>query len=423
MDIGIPYGQSVLPLRVAASRLLGVYAPEELSEGAEAGTLRRALEKPVAGEPFSDFMGGTGKVLIVVNDGTRTTPTPRILGLIQPQLARSEPDFLVATGNHRAPTQAERRRIFGDFAADYAHCIHAHDAGNDRDMIPLGRTKAGTEIIINRAVVEADRLLVIGSVEPHYFAGFTGGRKSLIPGVAARETITQNHRNALNVDAQALQLGGNPVHEDLIDALRAINLGRIFSIQTVQDRERRIIAASTGGIENSFDALIPAAKQAYSVTIPEKADVVISVAEHPMDLDLYQAQKAIESGKHALKRNGVLILVSQCPMGLGERTFFDLLSTSKEPQAVKERIEAGYVLGYHKAAKIVELATWGEVWALTDLPPDQVRAAHMRPIDDLQGAVEAALAERGDGATLLILREASNLMPLVEGKRDIDAGE
>lgn len=413
MQVLIPYDHHVLPLEVPTSRLLGVISPHQVPAGAEEAVLREAIQAPVSGRPLADFLGNGHKALFLVNDGTRPTPTPRILRMLQPWLAGADVAFMIATGNHRAPTPGEFKDIFGDLWPRCRDRTYVHSSKASTEMVHLGRTRGGTEIILNRRAVHAERLVIVGSVEPHYFAGFTGGRKSLFPGVAAYETITQNHRHALCPSARALALDGNPVHEDMIDALQALDRGRIFSIQTVLDRERRVVGAASGDVQTSFEALIPAAKQVYCAPIPEKAEVVVCIAQYPMDVDLYQSQKAIEAGKHALREGGVLILVSSCREGVGDSEFFKLLSASDDPAAVREKIAAHYVLGYHKADKIAELAAWADIWALTGLPDEQIRSAHMHPVSDLQRAVDSALDKMGPGAKLLILMDASNTMPMV----------
>jgi nickel-dependent lactate racemase len=412
MQISIPYARGALSLNVPRERLLGVISPKPIPAVQEDQVLRSALQQPLSDMSFGQFIGSGRRVLFLVNDGTRPTPTARILRFLQPALDHSNAEFLIATGNHRMATPGEFDYIFGDLWPDARDRTHVHNSRASAEMETLGRTRAGTEILLNQRALHADRLMIIGSIEPHYFAGYTGGRKSLLPGVAAYESITQNHRHALRPAARALALEDNPVNEDMDDALQFLDTGRIFSIQTVLDRERRVVGAACGDLKASFDCLIPIARQVYCSRIPEKAEVVICVARYPMDIDLYQSQKAIEAGKHALKKGGVLILVSSCRQGLGDSEFFKLLSASDDAGAVRERIAAHYVLGYHKADKIAELTTWAEIWALTDLPANQIRAAHMRPVMDLQHAVDAALAKMGPGARLLVLPDASNTMPL-----------
>ena len=148
--------------------------------------------------------------------------------------------------------------------------------------------------------------------------------------------------------------------------------------------------------------------------IKQKADIVVTVAPYPMDVDLYQSQKAIDNGKLVLKENGILILVSRCRTGIGDRTFFELLASSKNPKEALNSISGDYILGYHKAAKLAEIALWAEMWAVTDLSDDDLRSVFMRPFNDLQKAVDAALEIKGPDATVLFLMDGSITVPMID---------
>ena len=413
MEIQIPYGDAHIPIQIQDEKVLGIYQPNPVQIKDEYDTLIQALEHPIDSPALSEFVKGARDILIIVNDATRPTPTFKVLEALSDHIQAAEVSFIVATGNHRGPTEDEFQFIFGSFYDTYKERIHVHVASNDEDMLYLGTSKRGTELLVNRLGVESHRLIIIGSVEPHYFAGFTGGRKSFLPGIAAYRTIEQNHKHALLPQARLLELSGNPVHEDMIDALNIIKDKEIFSIQTVLDRERRIYAATAGDIHTSFDAAIDHAKQVYAVSVPEKADIVVSVAPYPMDIDLYQSQKALETGKLTLNQDGILIMVSQCRDGIGDETFMELLSNTRNAHEVLERIQAGYVLGYHKAAKLAEISLWAEMWAKTDLPPDVIQSVYMKPVDDLQTALETALKKKGDDAKVLFLLDGSITVPIV----------
>jgi len=414
MDIQIPYGKEDIPLQIPDQHLLGVFHPNSVQIGSEMDIVLEALEHPLDSASLPDFLKDASDVLILVNDATRPTPTSKVLEIIQPQIQDIDMNFIIATGNHRGPTEEEFKFIFGDLYERYRDRIHVHDAHNDDEMVFLGTCTSGTEMYVNRLGVDAHKLIVISSVEPHYFAGYTGGRKSFLPGIAAYRTIEQNHRNAILPEARLLGLRGNPVHEDMIDALNIIQHKEIFSIQTVLDRERRIYAASAGNIHTSFDAAIEKANEVYAVKVPQKADLVISVAPYPMDIDLYQSQKALETGKLALKEGGILLMVSKCRMGTGDRVFMDLLTSAGSAVAIMDRIAEGYVLGYHKAAKIAEINLWAEIWAKTDLPPETIESVHMHPVDDLQEAVDNALVLKGTEAKVLVLADGSITVPILE---------
>ena len=413
MEIFIPYGEQQVLIRVPDENVLGVVQPNEVKTRPERETLLGALGHPTESPSFSEFLDDARNTLFIVNDGTRPTPTAKVLEILHERIRRVDARFVVATGIHRAPTEEEIRFIFGPLYREFRDRIHIHDSRTLPQMVHLGTSRNGTEMYVNRMGVEAHKLVVIGSVEPHYIAGYTGGRKFFLPGIASYQTVEQNHRYAIWPEAKALALAGNPVHEDMIDAMRVIHDKEIFSIQLVLDRERRIYAATAGDIHASFDAAIDRANEVFCVDVPEKADIVVSVATYPMDVDLYQSQKALDNGKLVLNENGILILVSKCRTGVGGEAFFELLAGSKTPKDALKRIDRGYVLGYHKAAKMAEIALWAEMWAVTDLPDAEVESVFMRPFSDIQRALDRALEVKGREAKILFLMDGSLTVPMI----------
>ncbi len=266
---------------------------------------------------------------------------------------------------------------------------------------------------MNKAGVEADKFIIISSVEPHYFAGYTGGRKSFLPGIAGYKTIEQNHKLALVPEAKALALDGNPVHEDMIDAIKTVKQ-EIFSIMTVLDKHHKVYATCSGHINDSFHAAIDRANEVFAAPLKEKADIVVSVVKFPQDIDLYQAQKGIDNAKLALKEDGIMILVAKCRCGIGGKAFADLLGSCDTPKAALDKIEKGYVLGYHKAAKMAEIGLWAQMWAVTDVEPDVISKLFIKPFSDLQTAVDQALEEKGKDASVLFLMDGGLTVPMVD---------
>lgn len=415
MDIQVPYGKDEkLNVSLNDSNVLDVVYPNKVAEQNETEILLKAVDTPISSKSFSNFLEDSNDVLFIVNDGTRPTPTAKVLDIIYNQIKDKNIKFIIATGVHRAPTQEEFDFIFGKYYNIFKDQIYVHDSKKDEDMVHIGTSKNGTEMYVNRLGTEAHKIVIIGSVEPHYFGGYTGGRKSFLPGIASRKTIAQNHKHALKLEAQALALDGNPVHEDMIDALKTIADKEIFSIQTVLDGERRLYGVSSGHIHESFYAAIDKAKEVFCVKIPEKADIVVSIAPYPMDIDLYQSQKALDNGKLALKKNGILIMVSKCRTGIGEPTFFELLSSSATPDKALETIDKGYKLGYHKAAKMAEIGTWAEMWGVCDLEDKDMNSIFIKPFHDLQKAIDKAIEEKGHEAKVLFLMDGSITVPYVE---------
>jgi lactate racemase len=415
MILKIPYGKDTeVRIELADQLVAGVVEPRTVEIGDQAETIRKAITSPLGPQSIEDFLADARNVLVIVNDATRPTPTRQVLDVLSGMFNQIEVDFLVATGIHRAPTEEEYLQIFGqDHYQHYKDRIYAHDSRRSEDMVFLGRSKNGTEMRVNRRGVEAHKIIIISSVEPHYFAGYTGGRKSFLPGIAAYETIEQNHKLALKPEAKALALDGNPVHEDMIDALKTVKQ-EIFAINTVLDKKHRIYAAAAGDINESFLAATQLANQVFAAPISQKADIVVSVVKFPGDIDLYQAQKGIDNAKHALKEGGILILVAKCRCGVGEESFVNLLSSANSPKEVLEIIEKKYLLGYHKAAKMAEVGLWAETWAVSDLEPDLLEKIFIRPCSSLPAALDDALQSKGPTAQVLFLLDGGLTVPIVE---------
>ena len=413
MKINIPYGKDeLIPLELPDDT--EVVHPNKAPSADEGETLRNALENPIGSPKFSEFVNNCKNTLVIVNDGTRPTPTAKVLSLIWSDLQTIPHKFIVATGVHRASTEDELRMIFGELYDTVKDNIIMHDARRDEDMVHIGTSENGTEMYVNKAGVEADEIVIIGSVEPHYFAGYTGGRKAFLPGIASFKTIEQNHKYALKPDSHALALDGNPVHEDMIDALKVIAEKPIFAIMTVLDGDHNIYASSAGHIHKSFYAAIDRANDIYCVPVSQRADIVISVAPYPMDIDLYQSQKALDNGKLALKDGGILMLVSKCRMGVGEDAFVKLLATCDTPEATLEKLSEGYKLGWHKAGKMAEIAVRGSMWGITEIDDDILKSCFIIPKPDLQKAVNEAITANGGHPSILVLTSGSMSVPILE---------
>ncbi|MBN1568350.1 MAG: nickel-dependent lactate racemase [Acidobacteria bacterium] len=414
MKLQVPYGKDgKLEAEIDEQAVLGIIEPNEVKIGDETEVIRRALANPIGSPSLKEFLKGARDVLFIVNDPTRPTPTARVLDMIQDDIAGHKVSFIIATGIHRAPTEEEYIQIFsGKYYKKYKDVIHSHDAKRD-EMVYLGTSKNGTEMKVNKRGVDAHKIVIISSVEPHYFAGYTGGRKSFLPGIAAHETIEQNHKLALKQEACALKLKGNPVHEDMIDALSTVKK-EIFTISTVLDKNHRIYAATAGDIYKSMEAAVSKAEEVFCATIPQKADIVVSVVKFPSDIDLYQAQKGIDNAKYALKEGGILLLVAKCRMGIGEESFVRLLSSASSPKDALDRIEKKFVVGYHKAAKMAEVGLWAQTWAVTDLDPKLLESIFIRPFSSLQTALDEARKEKGKDAKVLVLLDGSLTIPHVK---------
>ena len=418
MIIKIPYGKEY--------QELSIDVPFELLEAAspkikdEKLLINDALKNTIDSPQAKDFIANARDLLIIVNDASRPTPTAKIIKELYEYLNKCHSlTFIIATGTHRAPTYEEMIYIFGEFYAEFKHNIIVHDSRNKDDNVYMGTSKYGTEIYLNKCLQNATDVLVIGSVEPHYFAGYTGGRKAFLPGIAGYMSIEMNHRHAMNAGSQSLALKGNPVAEDMTDALDFLGHLNIFSIQAVLTGEHKIYAVTAGEIVKSFEAAVRWANEIYCIRYKSKADIVIAVAPYPLDIDLYQAQKALENGKLVLKDNGVLILVSKCRMGVGEAAFMQLLSRANSCQEALDAIAKGYQLGDHKAAKLLQLGARVQLYLVSDIDDKIAAEAKFIPQRDIQTAFDNAIKyieQQRESPNIIILPQASLTVPLANSE-------
>jgi nickel-dependent lactate racemase len=426
MQIELPWAGGTTPVEIDASRIGGVLGADVEETADPEAVLRAALTTP--GAEFEDFLAGApSPLLVVVNDGTRPTPSAEVLALLRPALEEwlkspsNELSFVVATGTHRAALPEEIERIFGaDLAEAHAERIFCHDSHDKDGLVCLARTTRGTSVWVNRLMAEAESMVLISSVEPHYFAGYTGGRKSLFPGLAGYETVWANHRLSMEAGSEYLVLAGNPVHEDLEEATALGMAGKhVYSIQLVLDKEHRVGFASAGPLEKTFEEAVAVAEKQFVLDLDRAYEVVVAAAPYPMDCNFYQTNKAIQSGALAVKEGGILIVVSECRYGLGEnQTVFDTLAAVDSPRRALGEVGArAYELGVQQATRIASILEKVDIWVVSALEDEEVGAMFMTPFADLQTAVDAALARQGETAQVLLLTEASISVPRVADGR------
>jgi nickel-dependent lactate racemase len=401
----IPYGPNSMSLEFEQGRRVEVVSPKAVPPRPDA--IRRSLLNPVDFEDLESFLSRKHRILVVVNDHTRSTPTDQVLRELN--LREKEVTTLIASGSHRAPSAAEIEEIIGGKAPRYGGTIAVHDCRDANNLRRLGRTSRGTEVYLNSLLFDADGIITVGSVEPHYFGGFTGGRKFLLPALAGFESIEMNHSLAAQESSRLLALDGNPVHDDFMEALEMFGrFDRIFSIQLVLNHRSEVSYAYSGHIVKSFDEAVVRAKEIYVPRIERKARIVISVNEPPLDMDLYQTQKAIDNVKLAVEDGGIIILVSSCREGIGDDHFYKLL-TSDNAGVGREN---AHKFGYHKAVKLTNLLKHASIFAVTNLPPSIPKSIGFTPYSDVQEALKGATRIMGNESEILVVMNAANTVPL-----------
>jgi len=398
--VQIPYGNDSQTLQLREEQCTETTSPRMTP--ADPGCVVQSIMAPTQFDNLDSFISSRKKLLVVVNDYTRPTPTSSVLKHLN--LKGKDVTTIIACGTHREPAPHEIQEILGS-TAPFGGRLVVHNSRDDDSLIEVGSTSLGTRLSLNRLLFNSDGIVVVGSVEPHYFAGYTGGRKFLLPALAGFDSVVMNHALAVDDHARIIQLEGNPVHEDFMEALRLF--GRfedIFSIQLVLNNKHQISYASSGHIIYSFLDAVKQANSTYVTSVTAKADIVISIVRPPMDIDLYQSQKAIENVKLTVKDNGIIILVSRCREGIGDRGFYNLLTSGGEMDPHK--------FGFHKAIKMRKLLEKARVSVVSDLPSAIPKAMSLTPFTNIQTAFDKAIDMKGKSARVLIVYDGSLVVPI-----------
>jgi nickel-dependent lactate racemase len=412
MRYGVPYKDREEAFETDIPCL--VIGKRDYSPGNAGEIIAKAMEPA---QYFSEFASSSKSLLFLLCDGTRPTPTALVLEHMFDDIKNhANVSFLIATGTHREPTVRELEAIFGRHYEEFRDRIMVHDAKDNGRLTYIGTTSRGTPVSLNTAVMEADGIVAINSVEPHYFAGFTGGRKIFLPGIAGYDSVERNHSHATEPGAEPMVLDGNPVSEDMFEAMNFIRDRKIFSVQTVVLPDGSLLSAFAGDMDESFRLAVESTRQIYSASIPRKANIVIAAAPPPMDRDLYQSQKALEHGRLALEAGGIMILVSSCWDGIGDTGFYELLSRLGEGGRIEDHLGNNYRLGNHKAARWLSLCSEGSIWSVTELGGDVLGTVGMRGFGTLQEAVDEAvrtLKEQGKEPRINLIPGGSYTVPVV----------
>jgi len=372
VDVWLPYAKTEICVRVPTRSFLGSIEPKEkpgVSDGAE--EIKRALREPIGSETLSDIVKPEHKVAIVVDDATRPAPSYLMVASILEELniagVKDESITVIfGCGTHEPVAHEEAVKLLGEAVLNRVKVI-SHDS-KAQDLVYIGKTrKHGTKVYLNRVFADADVRILTGDVCFHYYAGYGGGRKSVLPGVSGEETIKHNHAMLLHQKAKTGILDGNPVHEDMVEAAK---LGKVdLILNVVTNSEGEIVKAFAGDLEQAFYGGATAVDEMYRVPVNRKADiVVVSPGGHPSDVNLFQAYKGVDNALKVVKRGGIIILVAECPEGHGNQVFYDWMVRFKDAKAVERAIKRNFVVGGHKAYYLIKALQKAQVILVSSMP-------------------------------------------------------
>ena len=409
------YGKGIQTVEVPEKNLIAVLTANETEhERRGADAVDYALEHPIGAPKLRELARSGMKVAVITSDVSRPLPSYDVLPSVLRELnAAGIPDsditVVFALGSHRGHTEEERRRLAGDEVYERVRCI---DSDPD-DCILMGTSTNGTPFAVTRSVAEADFRIGLGNIEFHYFAGYSGGVKALMPGASTPEAIQANHSLMVSPDACAGKLDGNPVREDLEQVLDYCQLHYI--VNAVLDEHKHIVYAVAGDVIEAHRVGCRYLDMMYRKPIPRRADIVlVSQGGAPKDANLYQTQKALDNSKHAIADGGTVILIGACNEGMGSAKFEEWLVGAEKPHDMVERIGLDFQLGGHKAAAIGLVLDRARIDLVSEMDDDFVRSIFMEPKPSAQAAFDEAMEHYGPDATVIAMPFGGATLPIVE---------
>ena len=416
--VELRYGAQRLELRLPEANLAGVFMPQPVEPCRDLpAEIKRALAEPFDCPPLSSLAQPGETVVILVEDHTRPTPTADLLPPVLEALARAgvrEADItiMITHGTHRLSTDQEVERIVGAGPSRRLRIVQ-HRCNDQDNQVYVGLTSRGTPVWANRLVVDADRRIGIGYIGPSPYAGYSGGWKLIVPGVAALDTINANH-SMVPLGFRRPGCVELPTRLDIEEAAAMVGMDLVLDVVLCQDEQ--VARAFAGTPDGVFHAGLALSRRVYEVACPGELDIAIA-AGYPYDLDLYQAVRAIEYADAAVRAGGSIVLVASCPDGVGGDDFYQLMSeSSSKPddflRAVVRRngmvtfSVLGYCLARIKQEKSLYLMTEG-------IAEGEAEAMGFRPLTALQRGVDALLEEYGPKARVAVFPMGSSTIPIL----------
>jgi len=419
--ISLPYGRGRLRAEIPERYLASVVMPRRMRPVANPeAELDKVLVAPIASPSLEELARGKKRPIIIISDSTRPTPSGMIVEAALRSLRRAGiPEksvrLVVATGLHRPSTEEELMERLGKGLLNRLE-VWNHDARDDSSLVNLGRTSRGTPLWLNKAVQESDLVIGDGYIEPHFFAGYTGGGKNIMPGVSGFETIKANHGAAMidHPKARAGVLKGNPIYEDIVEGARRGGLD--FSINVTLDPQKRISGIFAGGFEEAHKAGSEFLDGHVKVETPEADIVVTTNGGYPLDRDLYQAVKGMTVAEGIVREGGVAIVASECMDGVGHPKFRELVERGGSPMEILEIIRAPgfFEIDQWEAQILARVLTRCDVICVTGVEAAIIRGMQMIPAASVDEALSLARKSVGRDPEIVVVPGGPSTIPFTK---------
>ena len=422
--IKIPYYTSSLDLHIEEENLEAVITAktdEFVAEKSEAELVKEALANPIGTPRLRELAKGKKKVTLVTSGHTRAVPSKLTLPILLAEIREGNPDaditILIATGLHRATTEAEQRRMFGDNIVDNEK-IAVNDAFKDEDFAYVRTLPSGAELWVNKIALECDLLITEGFIEPHFFAGFSGGRKSILPGICNAATVNENHSYKAIASPYSTTgvLEHNPIHEDMVCAARAVNTQ--FILNVALNGEEKVIAAFAGDLEEAHATGVKFVRELAQCPSISGDIVITSNGGYPLDQNLYQSPKAVATAEACCKEGGVIIMCASCYDGMGGTHFEKLIvrGTVDEIDEYLSKIPPKETIAEQWCAQIYSriLKKYRIILVTTYLDHEMVRKANMIPASSPDEALAMAYEMMGKDARVVVIPDGVAVLAVKE---------
>lgn len=422
--IPIPYYTSTLALHVEEENLKAVLTAKMHgfhAEKSQEQLVLDALEHPVDSPRLRTLAEGKRNIVIVTSDHTRAVPSKITLPLLLKEIRSGNPDanitILIATGLHRPTTEEEQRRMFGDEIVDHEK-IAINNAFAPEQFVELCTLPSGAVFQVNRLAAECDLLVTEGFVEPHFFAGFSGGRKSILPGICSERTVNENHsyKAVSHPRSNSGMLKDNPIHADMLCAAKAVNVQFIFNVAL--DGEKKIVAAWAGDLEKAHEAGVAFIRQWSQCPVVTGDIVITSNGGYPLDQNLYQSPKAMATAEACAGEDGVIIMCCSCCDGMGGAHFGQLIQrgTPDEIDRYLSSIPPEKTIPEQWCTQVCVrvLRKHPVILVTTFLSHDEVRKANMIPASTPDEALEIAYRLKGEQASVVVIPDGVSVLTVKE---------
>jgi nickel-dependent lactate racemase len=420
--ISIPYSRANMEINLPDENIIGIFTPDELIIDiniSQEQLVRDALNNPIASEKLATLAIGKQNIVVITSDHTRPVPSKITMPIILENIRLGNPNanitILVATGYHRSTTQEEMVDKFGKNIVDNENMI-VHNSRDNNSLVSIGTLPSGGDCWINKLAIEADLLVSEGFIEPHFFAGFSGGRKSVLPGIAGAETVLANHcaEFIAHPKARTGNLEDNPINIDMMFAAEKANLAFILNVAI--DEDKRIIKAFAGHFDKAHKKGCEFVGQISKIE-KKQADIVVSSnGGYPLDQNIYQSVKGMTAAESMCKNGGTIIMIAGCEDGHGGESFYKALATANSPEEVLEKVNKIDRTNtqpdqweYQILARI--LSNFQLILVSDICDPEMIKAMHIEHASNFEDALKMAFDKQGKAAQVAIIPNGISVIP------------